>query len=132
MEATTAATRFGIGNFVYAARRPFMPERLAQVAALLPTEEGQGAMSNALGMSGAAAGSADGEGAEVDSELKAALSGVVRSKGFLWLAQSSTAAMYVGCTTTIITTTNTNTNTAATAATPHTRNRSPHPAALLF
>ncbi|CAM9156263.1 unnamed protein product [Ectocarpus sp. 13 AM-2016] len=92
---TTAAKRFGIDNFVYRQRRPFNPERLAELFKSMPS-------SSNLALKGVASGAddsgkaADGAGSSTsDSEaLRLALRKVVRSKGFMWLAFSDKAAMY--------------------------------------
>ncbi|CAN0257884.1 unnamed protein product [Ectocarpus sp. 6 AP-2014] len=92
---TTAAKRFGIDNFVYRQRRPFNPERLAELLKSMPS-------SSNLALKGVASGAddsakaADGASSSTsDSEaLRLALRKVVRSKGFMWLAFSDKAAMY--------------------------------------
>ncbi|CBN79903.1 conserved unknown protein [Ectocarpus siliculosus] len=92
---TTAAKRFGIDNFVYRQRRPFNPERLAELLKSMPS-------SSNLALKGVASGAddsakaADGASSSTsDSEaLRMALRKVVRSKGFMWLAFSDKAAMY--------------------------------------
>jgi G3E family GTPase len=109
--ATTAAARFGINNFVFSSRRAFAPERLEAVLKLMPTSENnRRALSETLagrtaqtkgGPVAVLAATSDatlpveGGSAYPDaSAARAALSTVVRSKGFCWLAHSHAAACY--------------------------------------
>jgi len=78
---TTARERFGIDSFVYSRRRPFSPERLERVLALLPTNA-------AAVLEGKTARQDD------DDQVAAALGVLLRSKGFMWLASSTDAAYY--------------------------------------
>mmetsp|Transcript_14680 Transcript_14680/g.21861 ORF Transcript_14680/g.21861 Transcript_14680/m.21861 type:complete len:564 (-) Transcript_14680:3-1694(-) len=94
-DATTASTRFGVTSFVYRARKPFNPERLTSFFKQLPLES-----ENPITLLDAARSVSVGEDESVESEsgektdLKDALKRLVRSKGFLWLANSDIAAMY--------------------------------------
>ena len=80
--ATTARERFGIDSFVYARRRPFSPERLERILNSLPADV-TGAFTTK-----STAGTTD------DDALADALQRLVRSKGFMWLANSHDAAYY--------------------------------------
>jgi len=73
--STTARERFGIDSFVYSRRRPFAPERLEALLRNLPADVPPAPE-------------------EEQAELKTALQGLVRSKGFMWLANSHEAAYY--------------------------------------
>jgi len=83
-EATTARVRFGITNFIYRRRRPFHPERLLAFLKNMPARE------SLILNEAVEAGSAE----DADSELGQALSKLVRSKGFVWLANTDAAALY--------------------------------------
>jgi len=73
-DATTAATRFGIHNFVYSRRRPFHPQRLKDlVLKWLPVSTNT-EVAPAAG----------------DSPIKS----VLRSKGFVWMSNSHATAFY--------------------------------------
>ncbi|CAM9297425.1 unnamed protein product [Choristocarpus tenellus] len=87
---TTAASRFGIDNFVYRQRRPFHPERLAAVLEYMPGSSNL-ALTEVTGWKGRKGKDwKEGENATLGS----ALAKLVRSKGFMWLAYSDEAAMY--------------------------------------
>jgi len=109
--ATTAAARFGIKNFVYSSRRPFAPERLNTVLKLMPTSENnnrllsetltsQIAEAKGVPLAEASVPKATSKEGNDDSDYpdasaaRDALSTVVRSKGFCWLAHSHAAACY--------------------------------------
>jgi len=79
--ATTARTRFGIDSFVYSRRRPFSPERLEKVVSLMPANVTEAFESHPAAVEG-------------NAELQKALGSLVRSKGFMWLANSHEAAYY--------------------------------------
>ncbi|EFN50788.1 hypothetical protein CHLNCDRAFT_33359 [Chlorella variabilis] len=76
-QETTAAQRFGIKSFVYARRRPFHPQRLKDlVLRWMPVSHNK-AIGDAAPEQGA-------------SPIKT----VLRSKGFMWIANSHTTAFY--------------------------------------
>jgi G3E family GTPase len=73
----------GIGTFVYTARRPFHPGRLVSFLRNLPVVRGVPEASEA-----------DTVGLTVSPEASEALATTLRSKGFMWCADSHTSAMY--------------------------------------
>ena len=76
-QATTAAARFGISSFVYSRRRPFHPQRLRDlVLRWMPVSHNK-----AIGEEEPEAG---------DSPIRT----VLRSKGFMWLANGHNTAFY--------------------------------------
>ena len=80
--SSTAGDRFGISSFVYAARRPFKPSRLAKVIQSLPTAD---QADSGVGGGGVGGG---------PYSLRTAMRGLLRSKGFVWLASSPSSAFY--------------------------------------
>lgn len=77
---TTARERFGVDSFVYSRRRPFVPSRIERVMSYLPATTPDAILN------------ADQRGD--DAELASALSVLLRSKGFMWLAHNKDAAFY--------------------------------------
>ena len=69
-----------IGTYVYSARRPFHPGRLASLVTTLPVSRGIPQSNSAEH--------------HVSDSLKAVMKNVLRSKGFVWLANSNIAAYY--------------------------------------
>jgi len=76
-QETTVAKRFGIRSFVYAARRPFMRARFDALVGELP-----------FGKEPAAVGK------EPAAVTGGPFQGVLRSKGFVWLADDNRTAFY--------------------------------------
>lgn len=74
----------GIGSFVYTARRPFHPGRLVSFLGHLPVVRGIPE----------AADSIDNNQVMVSAEAQETLSKCLRSKGFVWCADSHKSAMY--------------------------------------
>ena len=99
-QQTSAADRFGISTFVYSRRRPFHPKRLVEVLKLLPVQvddSGKAIDTWALpaslaaqsGKSGPEVGVEASQGAEDATGSrtgKQVMHAVIRSKGFVWLA----------------------------------------------
>ena len=86
---------FGIESFVYEQRRPFAPARLERVLRCLPTKEAAAATLARGADAGAAEAGLDSVLArDNDAELREAMAGLVRSKGFVWLAHSDVRAFY--------------------------------------
>ncbi|KAJ8598864.1 hypothetical protein CTAYLR_010458 [Chrysophaeum taylorii] len=83
---TTARDRFGIDSFVYSRRRPFAPARLERVLSLLPA--------STVSQQQQQRGWLPIEEPRDDAELETALAALLRSKGFMWLATSHSAAYY--------------------------------------
>ncbi|KAL4424848.1 hypothetical protein ABPG77_011098 [Micractinium sp. CCAP 211/92] len=76
-QETTAAKRFGIKSFVYARRRPFHPQRLKDlVLKWMPVSHNK---------------AIDGEAPEKGASP---IKSVLRSKGFMWIANSHATAFY--------------------------------------
>jgi len=70
----------GIGSFIFRARRPFHPERLASALKLMPVLRGL---------------PVEGTGQDgINDNHKKAMANILRSKGFCWLADSHIAANY--------------------------------------
>lgn len=84
---TTASKRFGIGTFVYSRRQPFDAARLKRVLDELCAVQREQAAAGRL--------PSVAEGAEPGASARTRLwAGVLRSKGFVWLADSPLAAHY--------------------------------------
>ncbi|CAK0822008.1 unnamed protein product, partial [Prorocentrum cordatum] len=81
---TTAAERFGITSFVYAARRPFNADRLAEALSKwpVPNKDDLGEILSSA--------SAEPDTAEALSPL----SGVIRSKGYCWIDTHPSSRMF--------------------------------------
>lgn len=73
----------GIGSFVYRSRRPFHPERLADVLRLLPVVRGVPDPSGSQGRDDLAS-----------DETTRVFNSILRSKGFAWTADSNIKALY--------------------------------------
>ena len=89
---TTAKQRFGLESKVFRSRRPFHPERLLGVLACL--QGGRAVLKVLEGEAAEAAQTLDGDLGERDERVVEAVSGIMRSKGFLWLANSDSVAYY--------------------------------------
>ena len=85
LQATTAATRFGIGSFVYSRRRPFAEKRLRALLAHLPLVTEAALPAQRLEHGGDLA---------ADPSRTAPFAPVLRSKGFMWVAPESNVAYY--------------------------------------
>jgi G3E family GTPase len=85
--ATTAQTRFGITSFVYRRRRPFHPQRLNKFL----TQLGKTSVSELHALSQGSGSQND----DINTKEDFVTSGIIRSKGFMWLALSSRAAYYL-------------------------------------
>lgn len=85
---TSAAQKFGITSFVYARRRPFHPQRLMQVIMYLPVkvDPSTGDLIDAWDFPSAEASPKGEEGA--------AMKAIIRSKGFVWIANQHRSAQY--------------------------------------
>jgi len=84
LAGTTAATRFGIGSFVYARRRPFAPRKLRALLAQLPFVVDATLPGSRL----------EHEGGEAGGEAAGPFATVLRSKGFVWVAPEGSVAYY--------------------------------------
>jgi G3E family GTPase len=89
-QVTTAATRFGITTFVYSARRPFVPERFDALVATLPFVRCSPPTATVMTRLPSTAE----EEERVASLSPGPFKGVLRSKGFVWLASDSSVAFY--------------------------------------
>lgn len=81
-QQSSTLDQLGIGSFVYRARRPFHPQRFAAFLRCLPISRGLPEQND------------NEKPIENFEDAKRALCTVVRSKGFLWLADSNVAANY--------------------------------------
>lgn len=86
-EATTAQKRFGITSFAYKRRIPFHPVRFSRFL----NSMGKSSIS---GVSGLTLGSSP-DSATVDPALQNARRALMRSKGFIWMATSKSAAYFM-------------------------------------
>jgi G3E family GTPase len=84
LAGTTAATRFGIGSFVYARRRPFAPRKLRALLAKLPFVVDAVLPGSRL----------EHEGSEAGGSAAGPFATVLRSKGFVWVAPEGSVAYY--------------------------------------
>lgn len=80
-----SSEHFGLGSFVYRARRPFHPGRLVSFLRHMPIVRGLPATAQEDGTE---------QPIEVNPEARGALRQVLRSKGFAWSAESDVAAWY--------------------------------------
>ena len=79
------------GTSIYLQRRPFHPDRFADFVEQLSAAS-YTALENAI--EGKAAGSSAGEKEGMSKDLERIVTGLLRSKGFLWLACTDQAALY--------------------------------------
>ena len=86
-EQTTARTRFGITSFVYSRRRPFHPERMSTFLQSLGKFSIEG-LNDVNGQVLSTSSSSS-------KEIKSAAKSLLRSKGFVWIATSKTAAYFL-------------------------------------
>lgn len=82
--STTSETHAGIGSFVYRARRPFHPSRLVSFLRHMPVVRG---------IPEATKQGTD-RPLKISDETKKVLKNCLRSKGFVWNADSHTSALY--------------------------------------
>jgi G3E family GTPase len=85
--ATTAEERFGITSFVYKRRLPFHPGRFSMFLQGL----GKLSVKGIAEISGADKRNSDGD----NDALKVAKKSLLRSKGFVWMGTSKTAAYFI-------------------------------------
>jgi len=88
--ATTAQTKYGISSFVYARRRPFHPKRLMKAIMALPVKVDPATGASVDEWTFPEAG-APPKGAEADT---APMKAIIRSKGFVWVANQHRSAQY--------------------------------------
>ncbi|KAJ1473717.1 CobW/HypB/UreG, nucleotide-binding domain-containing protein, partial [Baffinella frigidus] len=93
-QPTSVQERFGIGSFVYSRRRPFHPIRLMEAIKMLPVavdEEGHCISQWDIPsvFTGTGAGTAKVDPMSPDVEAARVMHSVLRSKGFVWLANQA-------------------------------------------
>uniref|UniRef100_A0A7S0HTR6 CobW C-terminal domain-containing protein n=1 Tax=Hanusia phi TaxID=3032 RepID=A0A7S0HTR6_9CRYP len=89
---TSAAKKFGITSFVYSRRRPFHPQRLMKAILLLPVkvDPETGKMMDSWEFPHAKNGEKNGDDVTDGSCMKK----IIRSKGFVWVANQHRSAQY--------------------------------------
>lgn len=87
---TTAAERFGIASFCYAARRPFHADRLAEALEKWPVSK-QDDLGDVLSASAVNPMSVQ---EEEEGDEQSPLSRVIRSKGFCWIDSNPSSRMF--------------------------------------
>jgi len=97
---TTAETRFRIGTFIYLQRKPFHPDRFADfleelaASSYAAVQNVMGAKKKTEGGKGFGTSSSPSSSSSSSPLVTSVLSGLLRSKGFIWLACTDQAALY--------------------------------------
>jgi len=90
-DTTSASQRFGITSFVYSRRRPFHPQRLMQVVMHLPVkvDPKSGQVVDRWSFPGSSEANE-----QLDTTDAAVMRAIIRSKGFVWVANQHRSAQY--------------------------------------
>jgi G3E family GTPase len=87
-----ASTKYGIDSFVYSRRRPFHPKRLLEIIFALPVkvDPATGEFADDWSLPDVSSVMAESHDVSASSVMRA----VIRSKGFVWVANQHSAAQY--------------------------------------